>query len=78
MTKFWIADPDHFAGWGERGSLPEEPRTIHKTYSADGRSLIDTDRDTVLKDGLFNNIPINATEAQKAREIRDGMTPEHQ
>lgn len=74
--KYWEENPTHFAEWGERGGLPIDPRTIHKTFSADGRSLIGTDRDIVLVN--VRNMTINATERQKQREIRDGMTPRGQ
>ncbi len=78
MTKFWESDPNHYSEWGERGGLPIDPRTIHKTYSADGRSLISTDRRTVVLGGAGGNLPINATEQQELREIRDNATPAHQ
>lgn len=78
MSKFWCEDPNHRLNWGEGGSLPVDPRTIHKTYNASNTSLLDTDRDSVTLGGDAGNTPINATEAQKLREIRDNMTPEHQ
>ncbi len=78
MSRFWEEDPNHYAEWGEKGGLPVDPRTIHKTYSANGRYLLSTDRRTVTKGGTGGNLPINATEQQEAREVRDGMTPARQ
>lgn len=78
MSRYWEADPNHYANWGEKGSLPVDPRTIHKTYNATNTSLVDTDRDTVSLGGANGNMTINATERQKQREIADGQTPAHQ
>lgn len=76
MPKYWESDPNHYTEWGEKGGLPVDPRTIHKTYNATGRALTDTDRDLVRVN--IRNMTINATERQKQREIRDGMTPRGQ
>lgn len=78
MSRYWEEDPTHYANWGEKGGLPIDPRTIHKTYNATNTSLISTDRRTVAVGGTGGNLPINATEAQERREIRDGMTPARQ
>lgn len=75
-SRFWESDPLHYANWGEKGGLPIDPRTIHKTYV--NNALTDTDRDSVSLGGAAGNMTINATERQKQREIRDNQTPEHQ
>ncbi len=75
MPKYWEADPTHYERWGEKGGLPIDPRTIHKTYNAAGTALTGTDRDDVILGGAAGNMTINATERQKQREIQDGMTP---
>lgn len=84
MTKYWQANPNHFAEWGEKGGLPipqvtmEEGRhldVVGLLVDQDGKAIRDNNGVFILigtitiQYGGAGRTPINAKERQLEREL---------